>query len=389
MKQQGIRADFYHAGLSHDERNERQQKWIENNTTVMVCTNAFGMGIDKPDARLVIHTGIPDSIENYYQEAGRAGRDGKPSKAILLYDNKESASLRASVFVRFADYATLKKLYIDLMNHLQVAAGSGEGSAFDFELNTFITHFKWNMLQATYGLQTLAQEELFFMSEGIFRGSRLGFTAGKEQIYEFEKMYPTAEPIIKGLLRCYEGIYDRMVPIQETRIAKFISTPIEIVRQQLSFLHQHNIIQYEPASDKPRIVLLRNRMYADDFRLDLKNHETRKQKYSERIEAMLTFVFDKETCRSKLIGHYFNDKQINDCGVCDNCRRKHLSVLSTTLFKEISNHLYVLLTEKPISFSEIQQKSSIYNKEHLHEVVTFLTESKKIESDRWGNLRWV
>ena len=275
------------------------------------------------------------------------------------------------------------------MNHLQVAAGSGEGSAFDFELNTFITHFKWNMLQATYGLQTLAQEELFFMSEGIFRGSRLGFTAGKEQIYEFEKMYPTAEPIIKGLLRCYEGIYDRMVPIQETRIAKFISTPIEIVRQQLSFLHQHNIIQYEPASDKPRIVLLRNRMYADDFRLDLKNHETRKQKYSERIEAMLTFVFDKETCRSKLIGHYFNDKQINDCGVCDNCRRKHLSVLSTTLFKEISNHLYVLLTEKPISFSEIQQKSSIYNKEHLHEVVTFLTESKKIESDRWGNLRWV
>jgi ATP-dependent DNA helicase RecQ len=217
-----INADFYHAGLSNDERNKRQENWINNSTRIITCTNAFGMGIDKPDVRLVVHYSVPDCIENYYQEAGRAGRDGKRAYAVMLYNHREVADMQLQSDIRYPDKATIKQVYIAIMNHLQVAAGSGEGNSFDFDMASFSAAFKINMLTATYAIKTLEQEEILWFNEVFFKPSTLVFNSNREQLEDFEKQFPSFEKLIKGLLRSYEGIFDYPATIYETELARFI-----------------------------------------------------------------------------------------------------------------------------------------------------------------------
>lgn len=387
LQQHQMNADFYHAGLTNEERSKKQTDWINNKINTIVCTNAFGMGIDKPDVRLVIHLGIPESLEYYYQEAGRAGRDEKYAQVFLLVDKKEFNEIREINNLRYPDFASLKKLYIDLMNHLQVAAGTGEGQSFDFDISSFTENFKWNIIQATYGLQALAQEGLFYISENSFKPSQLVFTTSKPALFEFEKTHPSLEPIIKGLLRSYEGIFDYPCYIFETKLSKFLSTPIGIIRNSLQLLHDMQLVKYTISSDKPQVVLMRNRMYSDDFSFNIKNFQERKRKHLERIENMIAFAEDSNTCRSVIIANYFNDKNVTDCNNCDNCKNSNRVSLTPNTFKNISEAIHNQLQDEATPYAKIEKALNNFDKEHIEEVIRFMQAENKIKTDAWGNFR--
>ncbi|MEO6668219.1 MAG: ATP-dependent DNA helicase RecQ [Ferruginibacter sp.] len=386
LKLNNIAAAYYHAGLNNEQRTIRQQAWINNSTRVIVATNAFGMGIDKPGVRTVIHYDVPDNLENYYQEAGRAGRDGKRAYAVLLRNTKETEDLYSLTDIRFPEEAEIKKIYIDLMNYLQVPAGIGEEQSFDFDIALFAETFKLNILKATYVLQALSQDGLISYSEISFKPSTLVFTASKNDLEEFEKQQPLMEPLIKGLLRTYEGIFDYPTTIYESLLAKFLGLPLTTIQEQLMKLRQYHIVQYDPQNDKPQITLLRNRMYADSYKINIKDHLLRKQNYKARLDALIGFVEDKKNCRSILIGNYFNDTRIQACGICDNCINNKSDMLSDEEFKIISEALLNLLKTGPKSANLLEHDLRNHKKQSLWKVINFLRSENLIQSDSKGEL---
>jgi ATP-dependent DNA helicase RecQ len=386
LKLNNIPAAFYHAGLNNDQRTTKQEQWINNVTRVIVATNAFGMGIDKPDVRVVIHYDVPENLENYYQEAGRAGRDGKRAYAVLLHNKKETDDLYSLTDIRFPDETEIKKMYNDLMNYLQVPAGIGEEQGFDFDIAQFTENFKLNILKATFGIQALAQQGLVSYSEVFFKPSTLVFTASKNDINEFEQQQPDLEPLIKGLLRTFEGIFDYPATIYESVLAKFLGSSLEKTKEGLQRLHQYHIVNYEPQSDKPRISLLKNRMYADSFTINIADHLQRKALYTSRMDTMVKYVNDSITCRSILIGNYFNDKQITACGICDNCINNKSDELSDDTFKLINDHVRNVLKNGPLPVSELEKHCRQYKKQHVWKLINFLRSENIIFTDKNGNL---
>lgn len=383
LRMNKISADLYHAGLTNEDRNTRQENWIAGITRVVVCTNAFGMGIDKPDVRAVIHYGVPDCLENYYQEAGRAGRDGQKAYAVLLYNDRELAELELLPGIRYPDRETIKTVYTALMNHLQVAAGSGEGCSFDFDLAAFCSAFKLNILIVTYAIKTLEQEEIIRLSESMFNPSTLVFQAYKDQLEAFEHQFPKYEAILKGLLRSYEGILDYPAMIREAELARFLGKDLAEVKLELRQLHQYGIVEYMPQKEHPQLSLLLNRMYSDSFLLDLQNYLLRKENFVARIKAMTACVRDTSRCRSQLIAAYFNDPHVKNCGICDNCLHRKSLKINPAEFERIANHIAGMAAKKPVGIKEILHEGK-YPKEKLWKVIDYLQAEKKLVTDEDG-----
>ena len=382
-----INADFYHAGLSNDQRTAKQESWIKNSTRVIVCTNAFGMGIDKPDVRAVVHFDITDCIENYYQEAGRAGRDGKRAYAVLLYDQKELDDLLVKITLRYPPAGEIKKTYTALMNYLQVAAGSGEGISFDFDIGIFAANFKLNILQASYCIQAMAQEELLTYNEIFFKPSVAEFTVSKNDLAEFEKQHPEMDNIVKGLLRTYEGIFDYPCSVYESLLAKFLKLSVPEIIANLKKLHQYHIIKYDPVSEKPQIFLLKNRMYADDFKMDNKKIEQRREHFEERVQAITKFVNNKKLCRSKIIASYFGDNNIPDCKICDNCIDNKTAKLPAEMFQELSNKILALLQNSHLPINTLIKTLKPAKETDIWKVIDYLTAENVIVSDSDKNMK--
>lgn len=386
LKLHALNADFYHAGLSNDERNTKQENWIKNKTRIICCTNAFGMGIDKPDVRVVVHYDVPDCLENYYQEAGRCGRDGKRAYAVLLYNDKEITTLLEQPTIKFPDEDTVKNVYIHLMNHLQVPSGIGEGQSFDFDLSTFSASFKIDILTATYCIKILEQENVLSCPETFFKPSTLVFATDKISLEDFEKTNPVFEPLIKGLLRSYEGIFDFPSTIYETQLAKFIKMDVSTVKKQLVHLHQNRLIVYTPQKDKPQIYLVQNRMYNDSFKLNLVDYFIRKTNYENRIAAILNYIENTIDCRSKLIGRYFNDTLITNCQICDNCINTNADELSPEDVEKITRELLSLAKTTSVTIKNIRMLLPIYKKNQLWKVLRFLQKEEQLTISNQGDI---
>jgi ATP-dependent DNA helicase RecQ len=382
-----ISSDYYHAGLTNDERSKRQEAWLKNETRVIVCTNAFGMGIDKPDVRVVIHHDTPDCLENYYQEAGRAGRDGQKSYAILLYEEKDLTELNGLSAIRFPPVDEVKRVYQCLVNYLQVPSGSGELQWMEFDLNDFVKTFKLNIYTAVYALKTLEQEGWINYAEQIFLPAKVVFTASKQRLEEFEEEHHQLEPVMKALLRNYGGIFDMETFISEKQLVSILKTDLDTIKNALIQLHQHGIINYTPQKDRPQLQFVENRPAVEDLFINPTNLLQRKELFELRVNKMLEYITDTSVCRSKMIGTYFGDENIGNCGVCDNCLQKKGNELTPEEFERIQAFLKEKAGANGIVVKDLLTKMGSKQKDRVWKVIDHLIAEEKITLSKEGIMK--
>jgi len=389
LQLQKISADFYHAGLSAEDRQVKQKKWMTGDTRMMVCTSAFGMGIDKDDVRTVIHYEMPDCLENYYQEAGRAGRDGKKAYAVLLATKADITKARNLHETRFPAISIIKSIYQYLANYLQLPVGIGEGGYYDFNLLEFCNNFKLDLAVVTQTLKVLEQEGHIQFSENIFLPTQVCFTCSKESLENFEEAYPAFEPLIKALLRSYQGIFDNRISIFEKRMAGICKQSIEAVQNQLQQLAAMGIIEYLPQKETPQIHFLVNRAPAAFLHIDQDLYLSKKEAFTTRINTLINFAINPACCRSVFIGNYFGDTDKSSCGICDYCLVQKKTKLQSAAFTSIEQQLYASLTTSPSPIDQLLITLGKDKEEEIWEVIRFLESENRLILKEDGTIQLV
>ncbi|WP_343701695.1 ATP-dependent DNA helicase RecQ [Chitinophaga sp.] len=345
LSAQGISASYYHAGLSSAERTARQEAWINNETRVMVCTNAFGMGIDKPDVRMVIHADVPDSLEAYYQEAGRAGRDEEKAYAVMLYNDRNLEELKARIPLQFPTMEEIRAVYQAVVNYLQVPVGA-EGVYYDFDINDFVKRFGVNITVAFSALRILEQEGVWQLSESVYIPSKVEFVTSRDMLFEYEDRQPALSPLIQTLLRTYQGIFDNPVPVFEKQVARIMRVDEADVVHDLHLLHKQALIRYYPKKDQPQLCFLEERLPAQHLRVNMALLEQRRKAMEERIAAITAYARNNNQCRTQQLVAYFGEKDARPCGVCDVCVKKEKGDLQSKEFGRLTTAIIAALNGK-------------------------------------------
>ena len=319
LNQSGISATFYHAGLDSSVKDERQQAWQQGQTRVMVATNAFGMGIDKPDVRLVVHIDIPDSIEAYFQEAGRAGRDGKQSYAVLLYNSADQRKLEKRITDTFPDKDYIRQVYEHLAFYVQIGIGSGHGHTFEFNIDKFCHAFHHFPIQVDSALKILSRAGYIEYTEEQDNQARLMFTLSRGELYRLDNNTPNEEKIITALLRNYGGLFTDYHYIDEGFLASQTAMQPQQVYQTLKVLSQRHILHFIPQKKTPYIHYIQRREDKELLQFSPAVYEERLFQFRQRIHAIISYANNDSICRSRQLLNYFGDTSAHDCGLCDVC----------------------------------------------------------------------
>ena len=378
LSHEGFTVTFYHAGLNDAEKDLRQHQWQEDKARIMVATNAFGMGIDKPDVRLVIHMDLPDSIEAYFQEAGRAGRDGQKAYAVLLFNKSDRTKLMKRIPDTYPDKDFIRNIYEDICYYLQIAMGDGYNVTREFNLDEFCRNFKHFPIQVNSALNILSRAGYIEYTDEQDNSSRIHFLLKREELYRLRELSPEKEKILQCVLRNYGGVFSDYVFIDERRIATLTPLSPDLIYHQLLDISKSGILHYIPHKRTPYITFSCKRLEKERILLPLEVYEQRKDEFQKRIDAILYYAEEQEFCRSKVLLHYFGEGNSADCHQCDVCKtiRNH-----TSNDKEKRSTITTFILEKlndgcPHSFSELIFPN--YSREDISSVLKYLLEEERI-----------
>lgn len=376
---QKISAGFYHAGLNAKDRAETQQKWIDNRTQLIVATNAFGMGIDKPDVRFVVHLDLPDSLEAYFQEAGRAGRDLKPAYAVALYSKTDVQSLRDNFEDSFPDKEVIRQCYQAIYNYFQVPVESGEGLAVNVDINEICRNYNLKPTDFYNAVKFLEKEGYLSFFDAGFEPSKVMVIANKEDLYNFQVKFKNYEPLIKTMLRSYGGLFEQYTPINEKDLAYRCKLPESEAIAQLKNLEKQGVIVYVPQSSLPKLVFLQNRLNLKQDELSFKHYAMLKEKSLARINSVIAYVEETQVCRSRLLLSYFNETEYQDCGYCDVCVERNKGSADKEPVRE---KIILALKQRAFTLDELAKALPKYPHKVLMDALNAMIEDNTVSIDK-------
>jgi len=387
LQKEGISADYYHAGLTSEIRSAKQDDWQNDRTRIIVSTNAFGMGIDKPDVRFVVHMDLPDSPEAYFQEAGRGGRDGKLAYAILLYNNSDKAKIDKRVQTSFPEPEEIKRCYHALCSFLGISIGAGKDEVYDFNLIEFATAYKFNFSRAYSSLKFLELEGYIELTDELDNPSRIMVITGKNELYKYQVAHADIDPFIKILLRNYAGLFSSYIKIDETHLARISNLPFRTVTDNLIKLSRAKVINYIPRKKTPLIIFTEERLDDKNLRISPENYHARKERYLKRVNAMVEYASGTAKCRSMSLLEYFGETTATRCGKCDVCTSRNELDMSKYQFDQILEQIKAsILTEGKLL--EPLVDSIKFPTEKSTRVIRWLLDNNKIIKDSNEVLHW-
>ena len=376
-------ANYYHGGLAAKIRTERQESWTQNQTRIMVATSAFGMGIDKPDVKLVVHLELPSTIEAYFQEAGRAGRDGKQAYAFLLANKGDVKKQQDLLTLRYPPISEIKTVYQNLANYFQLAENELPEQAISFDMIDFTERYKMSNLKVYNMLKYLEKEEYIKLSEAIHSPSKLTIIVSNSELYKFQISNKYYDNFLKLLLRSYANLFYNYVIINEQEIAKRFNVNNEEVVRLLNKLVQLEIVKYAPKNNNSQITYIKARKDTEKLYLAEKKWEERKKYEQEKLDKITNYIIDKDSCRSRLLLHYFGETQSNKCGKCDYCINEKIKKIKETEYKEITNKLEKFLKDKELTIEEICVLIPNYNEQKIISIIQYLFDNDRVR--KFGN----
>ena len=378
-----ISANYYHGGLNADQRDKRQKNWTNNNTRVMVATNAFGMGIDKSDVRLVVHLDLPDTIEAYFQQAGRAGRDGEIAYAFLLANTSDIKKKMDLLEMRYPNLDEIKTMYQHLVNHLQIAENSLSIEPFSFDLHKFCNRYELNNFKTYNILKYLEKEEILRLSEALHTPSKIKIKVSNPELYQFQIAHKFYDTFLKLLLRSYEGLFNNFVAISEYTLAERANKTADEVITILTKLHHLEILEYVPKNENAHITFLTARKDVNNLPISEQKLKERKALEKDKIQAIIDYTEDESLCRSLQLLLYFGEKQNDRCGICDICVKTNRKEIAEKEFKLISEKIKMFLEDKEHTLDEISAKLNNIHEPKLIKIIQYLFDNDIIE--KFGN----
>ena len=389
LSEYGITSHFYHAGLDVVERASKQKQWQLNHVRVMVATNAFGMGINKKDVRLVVHNHIPFSMEAYFQEAGRAGRDKKLSYSILLYNDLDINDLKKQINNHYPKIEFIKSIYQNISNYLGIAIGDGEHQEFSFNISEFCKRYNLNQLQTFNSIKLLEKEDYIKLSEAIHQPSRLFIKVTHTELYQFQIANKQYDILLKILLRSYGSLFDNFTKIQENIIAKRAQLSTQEVKDFLTNLKQMDILDYIPQNSNPKLLMLKTRVNSKHISLSKETLEYRKANEEAKAASVVQYASNQYQCRSHILQKYFGEEDNKRCGKCDVCLERNKLKINDQEFEAIVSAVQNLISLNPMHVDDIIMAIVEFREDKMINVLQFLSDNGQIAMNDEQKLYWI
>jgi ATP-dependent DNA helicase RecQ len=386
IRKHGISANFYHAGLNHQTRAERQMQWKNDHTRVIVATNAFGMGIDKPNVRTVIHMDLPDDLESYYQEAGRAGRDEKPSYAVVLFDKSDFISKDKRLLLDFPPREEIRRVYKALGNYLQIPLHSGLEVIHSFDLVEFCAFYSFDNFLTYNCLKILELADYINLSDSIFLPARLRILVNSNDLYVFQVQNLKFDHLIKVILRSYTGLFDDYVRFSESELAQRVGITLSELIQQLNYLQKVEVLEFISAIDKPTLTLTQDRVDEKEIIISKALMEERKERFVLRAQAFKNFLINQHECRSMMLLNYFGESQLVRCGTCDYCRDRNKIELNDIEMEELCHQIRHTLLQSPMDPDQLSEHFKHIPLDHFKTVLKWLLDTEELGIDIVGKV---